>query len=280
MAKRIVSGVVIALILAAVLCFMFTPVLPVFISLICAGGVYELNKVTGVKTPAMVLSVLMAAFLPAWIYTKDTLYLPIFSVYVIAMLIMMVKWHGELRFEQVAVSVFSSIALPFSLGCWINIALNNAAVKGVAYYLILTVFSCSWLSDVFAYFCGRFFGKHKMTPVVSPKKTWEGAIGGVLLTAAVNVVVYLVFLKHFFHGYFYYWNIWMVVPVSIVLSVISIFGDLSASVIKRMAGVKDYSNLIPGHGGIMDRFDSTLFVFPAMYAILTASVYILRHFVA
>lgn len=278
MAKRIISGVVIALILAAVLFFMFTPVLPVFISLVCAGGVYELNKVVKVKTPAMVLSVIMAAFLPIWIYTKDILYFPLFSGYIILMLIMMVKWHGELKFEQVAVSVFSSIALPFSLSCWINIALDHASAKGVAYYLILTVFSCSWLSDVFAYFCGRFFGKHKMTPIVSPKKTWEGAIGGVLLTAAVNVGAFLVFRKYFFHGQFRYWNIYLVVPISIVLSVISIFGDLSASVIKRNAGVKDYSNLIPGHGGIMDRFDSTLFVFPAMYAVLTACVYVWHRF--
>lgn len=123
---------------------------------------------------------------------------------------------------------------------------------------------------MFAYFTGVFFGKHKMTPVVSPKKTWEGAIGGVVLTAALNVGLYFVFAKKFFpDGSFFLWDWWAVIPISLVLSVISIFGDLSASVIKRNYGVKDYGKLIPGHGGIMDRFDSTLFVFPIMYGILS-----------
>ena len=109
-----------------------------------------------------------------------------------------------------------------------------------------------------------------MCPAISPKKTWEGAIGGVVLTAALNVGLYFVFAKKFFpDGHFFLWSWWAVIPISIILSVISIFGDLSASVIKRHFGVKDYGKMIPGHGGIMDRFDSMLFVFPIIYSILS-----------
>ena len=190
---------------------------------------------------------------------------PIVTFYVIAMLIMMVKWHGELKFEQAAVSVLSSIAVPCSLSSWIMF--ENAVKDSTVYFYILFAVSCAWLSDVFAYFCGVAFGKHKMTPVVSPKKTWEGAIGGIILTAAVNVGFYLVFKAKFLSDGVMPWNWYIIIPVSIVLSIISIMGDLSASVIKRQFGVKDYGNLIPGHGGIMDRFDSMLFVFPVLYAV-------------
>ncbi|MBP9987897.1 MAG: phosphatidate cytidylyltransferase [Ruminococcus sp.] len=266
MLKRIISGVIIAGLLVLVLVFMSTPVLPVFISIISGIAVFELNRVAKVKLPATVLSVAMAAFIPLWIcYANNLMFGQIMSVYVIAMLIMMVKWHSELDFRQVAISIMSSIAVPCSLSTWINI--TQSAGKREAYYVILFAVSCAWLSDVFAYFCGMAFGKHKMTPIVSPKKTWEGAIGGILVTAAVNVGFYFLFNSKFIGTEAMPWEWYAVIPISVVLSIISIFGDLSASVIKRQNGIKDYGNLIPGHGGIMDRFDSMLFVLPVMYAI-------------
>ena len=125
---------------------------------------------------------------------------------------------------------------------------------------------CSWLTDVFAYFTGRAFGKHKLCPKISPKKTVEGAIGGIIIPAVINIIVLAVFEKFFFDGTVIpYWAMLIISPV---LSVASMLGDLSASTIKRNFGVKDFSNLIPGHGGIMDRFDSCLFVLPAIYVIV------------
>lgn len=275
MAKRIISGIGIFGVLILAVVFMNTPVLPVLIAIISGMAVYELNKVSGVKLPAKILSIAMAAFIPLGSYFdilnpyagESALRMPILIAYIIAMLCMMVKWHGELKFEQAAISVFSSIAVPYSLGCWIEIVKTQESY--MAYYLVLFAFSCSWLSDVFAYFSGVAFGKHKMTPIVSPKKTWEGAIGGILITAGVNVAYTFIYQNHFAGGHELLWSWYVVIPVSIALSVISIMGDLSASVIKRQFGVKDYSNLIPGHGGIMDRFDSVLFVFPVLYAVVS-----------
>ena len=269
MLKRIISGIVIIGVLVLAMVFMKTPLLPILISLISAIGVYELNNISKVKKPAMALSIVVAAIIPFWVtYWNQVLFGQIIGLYIIAMLIMMVKWHGELKFEQIAISILSSVAVPCSLSCWILLAKDNGYAN-IAYFYVLFAVSCAWLSDVFAYFCGVAFGKHKMTPVVSPKKTWEGAIGGIVLTAAVNVGFYFVFKAKFLGDGIMPWDWYVVIPISIVLSIISIFGDLSASVIKRQFGVKDYGKLIPGHGGIMDRFDSMLFVFPVMYAVFS-----------
>lgn len=279
MKTRIISGVSYSLIIIAVMFFMNTAALPILMAFICGVAVYELNHVAKVKLPLAIPSIIVGAYIPIEIryHFLEKIHVTLFAalaVYIIAMLIMMVKWHGEVKFEQVAISVLCSIAVPESLGCWVRIndlqLIDERYTQSNVVYLILFTLFCAWLTDMFAYFTGVFFGKHKMTPVVSPKKTWEGAIGGVVLTAALNVGLYFVFAKKFFpDGSFFLWDWWAVIPISLVLSVISIFGDLSASVIKRNYGVKDYGKLIPGHGGIMDRFDSTLFVFPIMYGILS-----------
>lgn len=109
-----------------------------------------------------------------------------------------------------------------------------------------------WVADTLAYFTGRFFGKRKLCPEISPKKTVEGAIGGVASTGIVAVVVY-----GFAKG-FEVFSLVSVFAVAVLLAIASIFGDLFASVVKRHFGVKDYGKLFPGHGGVMDRFDSTI----------------------
>ena len=116
-------------------------------------------------------------------------------------------------------------------------------------------------------FFGKIFGKHKLCPKISPKKTVEGAIGGIVGAVVSNVVLFTVFDRCFFtvHTIGYGW----VILVSLALAVIGICGDLTASVIKRNFGVKDFGNLFPGHGGVMDRFDSALFVLTMLYAFIT-----------
>lgn len=114
----------------------------------------------------------------------------------------------------------------------------------------------AFVTDTSAYFAGVFFGKHKMTPVISPKKTWEGAVGGVIGTIIVSGIFGFFFMKP------------MIVDcmiMGLLGAVISMFGDLTASIFKRKMGIKDYGNLIPGHGGILDRFDSVLFTAPMIY---------------
>ena len=122
-------------------------------------------------------------------------------------------------------------------------------------YIYLLVFICPWITDIFAYFTGYFFGKHKLIPDVSPKKTVEGAIGGTLC-CALMVVLYGFVISLFVDGLTP--NYLALAVVGVVLSVVSQCGDLIFSLIKRKYGIKDYGNLMPGHGGMLDRCDSLI----------------------
>jgi phosphatidate cytidylyltransferase len=144
------------------------------------------------------------------------------------------------------------VALPFgfALGLPKYSTIDNSFSLEVFFLFVLI-----WSSDTFAYICGRLFGKHKMAPKISPKKTWEGLIGGVICTVVLGYFVEM-----------YHPNLrgnWMV--VGFLVSIFAPFGDLVESQLKRSFGVKDSGNIIPGHGGILDRLDSFIICVPAIY---------------
>ena len=127
-------------------------------------------------------------------------------------------------------------------------------------YIYLLTFIGAWVTDTFAYFTGRFLGKHKLIPEVSPKKTVEGAIGGILFCTLAFVgfaLIYNAFLRGE-GGQIIPW--WLMAIVGVLTSIVSQFGDLAMSVIKRHYGIKDFGNIFPGHGGMLDRFDSVVAV--------------------
>ena len=138
--------------------------------------------------------------------------------------------------------------------------------KEDGFWLVWFVFICAWVSDTCAYFVGVKFGKHKLAPVLSPKKSIEGSVGGIVGTAIFSILYGLVLM--------YVTNmaasdLWICAVIGAVGSVFSQIGDLVASGIKRHYEVKDYGNLIPGHGGIMDRFDSVIVTAPLIYFLIT-----------
>lgn len=274
MKQRVLSGVVIAVVAISVLLLMNTVVFPIVWTVLAVMAVYEIEKVTQIKNKALV--VLSLAFSALFCLNEcfrfvEVSYSAILAIYILVMLTIMLIGYDITKFEHVAVAFFASVAVPFAFSIFvylrdINVHSDGKFSKTEGIYLILLVLVCSWLTDVFAYFTGRAFGKHKLCPKISPKKTVEGAIGGIIIPAIINIIVLAVFEKFFFDGTIIpYWAMLIISPV---LSVASMLGDLSASTIKRNFGVKDFSNLIPGHGGIMDRFDSCLFVLPAIYAIV------------
>lgn len=139
-------------------------------------------------------------------------------------------------------------------------------------YTVILPFVCAWLTDTGAYFVGSFCGKHKLAPEISPKKTIEGSIGGLLL-ATVGSAAYIIIMTEIMAGGMPRGEIIMkFAAIGFVGSVIAQFGDLFASCIKRDFGKKDYGSILPGHGGFMDRFDSVIFAVPFVY-------YAMMHFV-
>lgn len=126
------------------------------------------------------------------------------------------------------------------------------------FFIVWFVFITSWMTDTFAYFIGRHMGKHKLIPSISPNKTIEGSIGGIL-GAVIGDLIFALFISKL------KLNIFFIVSLGIVGSIIAQLGDLVASAIKRNCNIKDYGNIIPGHGGILDRFDSILYVSPIIY---------------
>ncbi|MBQ8401267.1 MAG: phosphatidate cytidylyltransferase [Clostridia bacterium] len=140
--------------------------------------------------------------------------------------------------------------------------------SGEALYLL--PFIGAWVSDTFAYFTGRLFGKHKLIPEVSPKKTVEGAVGGVVFTAIAYVIFGLIVRQGNLHL-----NYILLAVIGALVSVLSQIGDLIASVVKRHYGIKDYGKLFPGHGGVMDRFDSVIATAPVLYFFYIAFLNIL-----
>lgn len=165
----------------------------------------------------------------------------------------------KLGFEKVAVSLAGGVVLPLLFASIVRI---HGTDKGR--FLILIPFVLAFLSDSGAYFAGLKFGKHKLAPVISPKKTVEGVVGGVL-GAVLGMILYCLILSAFFDmdvNYLY------AVVYGVLGSVGGVFGDLCFSVVKRQTGIKDYGNLIPGHGGILDRFDSTIVIGPLTEVLL------------
>jgi len=140
---------------------------------------------------------------------------------------------------------------------FVGIAFNNFIhIRNISIYLMIYLFLITTMTDTFAYFSGKFLGKHKLAPLISPNKTIEGAIGGSLIGTVIASLFYIFVIKD-------YTNIYLVILITFLLTIVGQLGDLIKSSIKRYANIKDFSNLIPGHGGVLDRLDSIIFVIMA-----------------
>lgn len=156
--------------------------------------------------------------------------------------------------ERMALTLMGILLIPWSLAHLINIR----DIQGSGEYLTLFMLFTVWTCDTMAYFSGRFFGKHKLNKEVSPKKTWEGAAGGTICAVLMAVGMRALFLATVL-------SVWQAVVLGLIIAAVGQISDLAESVIKRSTGVKDSSNLLPGHGGFLDRFDSYLLLAPVFY---------------
>ena len=261
MLKRTITGAILVMIAVPFVIFSGTYALPIFLSILSIIGTYEMLTCLGtVKNPLITAPVMIvAAAFPilAKYITEDkginyytATYL---GMMMITLFLMLAAGVFSKKTDVVDSAVTFSLCLYVITG-FVAIELLRLEKNGVYYFLIPVVGPL--LCDIFAYLTGRLFGKHKLIPTVSPKKTVEGAIGGTLF-CTLFCTVYGIVLRHALDigGIL---PIWAFVVGGILIAIVSQIGDLIASVIKRRYGIKDYGNLLPGHGGIVDRFDSVI----------------------
>lgn len=230
--------------------------------LISLIGVYELYKVLGIEKNSLGITGYIAVTMYyAFVYFELTQYMIVLMVlFLMLLLAQYVFMFPKYKTEQVSNAIMSMIYAGMMLS-YIYLVRNGE--NGA--YTVWLVFLCSWGSDTCAYLAGVAFGKHKMAPVLSPKKSVEGAIGGVIGAAALGAIYAAVFTDKIAMNA----NPIIVFAVACAIgALVSMVGDLAASAIKRNHDIKDYGKLIPGHGGIMDRFDSVIYVAPVIWIIL------------
>jgi len=264
MKTRIIAAVVLIPILLVLVLFapkMFSAV--IFAILMSIGAYERLYRTHLVQNARLVLySAVMAFAVIMWSYADAVqaymlLGLMAFSVLLFAE---MMLDHVKVRIEMLGLCYIAGAIVPFLLGALIRILDMT-----VGRYVILVPFVIAFMSDGGAYFVGLKFGRHKLAPVVSPNKTIEGALGGVA-SAIVGMIIYAVVLDLAFPQFQVDYG--MAVVYGLAGSIVGVFGDLCFSIIKRQTGIKDYGNLIPGHGGVLDRFDSMMMVAPLVEALL------------
>ena len=238
-------------------------------------GLFELYRVVGVqKSVAGIVGYLAAAALyfsvmectqELGIITGCNLVggtLPvIIGVLTVLLLAVYVLAFPKFNSEQITMVFFGFFYVALTISYIYRLRISDAGA-----YSVWLIFISSWGADTMAYLTGILIGKHKIAPVLSPKKTVEGCIGGVVGATLIGLIYSLIFKDDL--SKVYDDPVLLFTIVSAVASVVSMIGDMAASAIKRNKDIKDYGSLIPGHGGILDRFDSVIFVAPIIYFLL------------
>lgn len=277
MKQRLITGLQWGSLAILTMVFIFTPLMGVLIALFSMLAVHEIERVAKVTNkPIIVLSIIFGGVLPLvneyGLIAKFGIPLPsVMIAYTMILLILMLAKYETTRFEHVAVVLFSSVCVPWALSAFMLVrdvykVYPDTFQQSQGFFLFFIAVASAWITDMFAYFVGRKFGKHQMAPKISPKKTIEGAVGGIVFAVLFNLIVLFIFNRFFFSSPIMPY--WLLALITTALSIIGMLGDLSASVIKRNYGEKDFGTLMKGHGGVMDRFDSCIFIFPALYGFI------------
>ncbi len=270
---RLMSGVAL-IVIAALAFFIGAPVLPIVLLFTSLVGYRELAKALGVSAAEKAFSAPeLVAYAGIIVYygiilladmnviERDIiLFLACIVVLFLAELFVYVFTFPRFTAERIAFAVFSFLYAPVMLSF---VDFTRMLESGI--FLVWLVLICSWGCDTCAYCVGMLIGKKKIFPVLSPKKSLEGCIGGVVGAALLGVLAAAVYNRASGAAALTFGNMAGIAFICGVGAVMSMVGDLAASAIKRNRGIKDYGKLIPGHGGIMDRFDSVIVTAPMVY---------------
>lgn len=279
MFKRVMVAVVGLPLLILILGWVPSWATMLLLAAMCAIGAWELMRAAAGEKgrPLIPLAAIAAALVPVCVYLEESIAnaaltaLPVLpfaallgAVFIFVIFALAIHRYDEekgIPFAAVTCAIFAGLVFPLMLSCLLRLRL----LGNLGPALVFLPLAISFGSDTFALFAGMLCGKHKLAPKVSPKKTVEGAIGG-LIGGVIGVTLLHLIASSL--GRIILQSPLQILVYGIVGSAISQIGDLSFSVIKREFGVKDYGHLLPGHGGILDRFDSVTFVAPFVWLAL------------
>lgn len=280
MKQRIITAAVLLCVLAVIVWQINTPLFVCAIAFVSAIASYEIMKCANVKNKFIVIvGTIFSALFPFFAspnvleplvygetWQKVISFIPNIAFVIVLSIVFflaMLKGYSYTKFEDVAISIFACTAVPYGFSIFVRLR-DMYINEQFGIYLIFFALICALGTDTGAQLGGMAFGKHKMCPNISPKKTVEGAASGIVVSLILNAIAFLLY-NHFainpIDGVGATILFICVVPISFA----GMMGDLTASVLKRNFGVKDFGNIFPGHGGVMDRFDSTLFTLPLTY---------------
>ncbi len=257
---RLISGIFLVA-AAVVLLVLGGPVLAAGLFVISVIGMSELYRAAGTQKggPNLLTAAAFAGAAALYLLMYlgyDRIMIGVISACLILILAVYVFTWPVFRSDQVMAAMFGLVYVALSLSFIYRIRLMENGQL-----IVWLVFACSWGSDTFAYCAGMLFGRHKMAPRLSPKKSVEGAVGGVIGAAVLGMILSFVTFKMTGAPL----KLFEYALICAVGALVSMVGDLAASAIKRDHKIKDYGKLIPGHGGILDRFDSVIFTAPAIW---------------
>lgn len=255
---RLISGIILVLITILANCLGGLPLM-LLLLVTALIGIYEFYKAMDVCFPVAVAGYIgtIAYFIVGYI-TADMYYLlPVIVLVMVAMLAIYVFWFPKYVGDEVMRAMFGFIYVPVMI---FFIYLTRDLMYGE--YLVWLIYISSWGCDTCAYCTGMLIGKRKLAPILSPKKSVEGAVGGVIGAMIISILYAFIFRYSIDIGTH---PVFVFAVVTVFGALISQIGDLAASAFKRNKDIKDYGNLIPGHGGILDRFDSVIFTAPIVF---------------
>ncbi len=271
MRTRIKTGIIIGLIFLSIVIvgnvFPNYYIFDVVIAALCGIATWEmLHNCKFVKSKFITIASIVFSVYNVLCMGDLMLYITLYKEYISALfvIVMFIYSMFDRKNSSAVEPMFAfgmSITLGYSFGSLLHL-IEKDGESGI--FFLLLCLGVAWVTDIGAYFFGVFFGKHKLCPDLSPKKTVEGAIGGVL-SCVVIIVVYAIVFNLISSVYDV--KLLTIILISVPLSIVGMLGDLIFSYIKRYSGVKDYGTILPGHGGILDRFDSILVIAPVLYII-------------
>ena len=263
--KRIITGVIGLPIIASIFIFGNKYIVDVFISLVALISINEyfnaIKKEANIKYLKWLgyITCLMICFIhliPSNLVTQTVSFYIILIIAEMFLLVLLSKM--QIGIKDAALSFWGIVYIVFFLA-FIPLLYGLTGGKFLVWYIFIS----AWGTDTFAYFTGMKFGKHKFSKI-SPKKSIEGCIGGVI-GSTILMIIFTIFVNKYTLIHIPYWYVAL---MGIVLSVLSQIGDFSASAIKRTVGIKDFGKMIPGHGGMLDRIDSIIFIAPFAYFLI------------